>query len=94
MAKRTSKSLKASQIIFKEQWRYYNSGGQWLEYVEDRRGEDLLVQAKLEDIVPGETYYFRQVYKPNHFHPTVFDPSVQWESVKELVNTGNIWRLK
>lgn len=94
MAKKTSKNSQASQILFKEQWRYYNSGGQWLEYVEDRKGDDLLEPAPLEEIVPGEQYYMQQVFKPEHFHPTTFHHTVSWDSIKEIHKTGRIWRLK
>lgn len=92
MARKTSKNSKASQILFKEQWRYFNGGGQWLEYVEDMRGEDLLEKVPLDEIVPGEKYYMQQISKPNHFHPTVFDPIVSWSTIKEL--QPRVWRRK
>jgi hypothetical protein len=92
MARKTSKSLNASQILFKEQWRYFNGGGRWLEYVEDVRGDNLLEKVPLEEIVPGEQYYMQQKAKPNHFHPTVFDPIVNWSTIEEL--QPRVWRRK
>jgi hypothetical protein len=82
------------QILFKENWRYYNNGGAWLEYVEDRSGEGLLEQVKLEDIKPGQPYYMQQIYRKNEFHPTVFHQSVSWSSIEEIHKTGRIWKLK
>lgn len=64
-----------------------------MEYVEDRSGEGLLEQVKLEDIKPGQPYYMQQVNRKNEFHPTVFHPSVSWFSIEELHKTGRIWRL-
>lgn len=94
MRKKISKPSLPSQILFKEVWRRYNNGGQWLDYVEDISGDDLVEPTKLEDIVPGNTYYMRQVYKPTEFKPTVFDPSVSWSTIEELHKTGRIWKRK
>jgi hypothetical protein len=62
--------------------------------VVDAEGDDLVVPTKLEDIVPGKTYFMQQVYKPNEFKPTVFDPKVTWNTIEELYKTGRIWQLK
>ena len=70
-----------------------NSGGKVCEYVVDRSGDELLERPKLEEIEPGNLYYMQQVWKPNEFHPTVFDPSVNWTTIEELYKTGRIWRL-
>lgn len=93
MVKKRLKDSPHLQILFKEQWRYFNGGGQWLEYVEDRSGEDLLEPVPLDEIVPGQQYYMQQIFKPRHFHPTVFHHTVSWDSIKELHKTGRIWRL-
>lgn len=93
MAKKTYKNSPHLQILFKENWRKYNNGGAWLEYVEDKVGEGLLEPTKLEDIKPEHPYYMQQVTNPQHFHPTTFHPSVTWDSIKELHKTGRIWRL-
>jgi hypothetical protein len=82
------------QILFKENWRKINSGGQVCEFVIDVKGEGLLEPTKLEEIEPGNKYYMQQVWKPNEFHPTVFSHSVNWSTIEELFKTGRIWRLK
>lgn len=94
MRKKTLKPSPPSQILFKEVWRMYNNGGQWLDYVEDISGDELLEPVKLENIVPGKLYYMRQIYKPIEFKPTVFDPSVSWSTIEELYKTGRIWQRK
>lgn len=93
MAKKTYKNSPHLQILFRESWRQFNNGGQWLEYVEDNVGEDLLEPTKLEDIKPDKLYYMQQVTNKQHFHPTIFHPSVTWFSIQELHKTGRIWQL-
>lgn len=68
------------------------SGGQYLEYVVDRSGDNILEPA--QNIQPGKTYYMRQIWKPNEFRPTVFDASVNWSTIEEIHKTGRIWQLK
>jgi hypothetical protein len=80
-------------VIFKATWRPFNSGGKWLEFDKEREGEDLLEPLKLEDIKPNTLYYMQQVWKPNEFHPTYFDPAVSWDTIQELHKTGRLWRL-
>ena len=71
----------------------FNNGGQWLDYVEDSSGENLLEPTKLEEIQPNKRYYMQQVYRKNEFHPTVFHESVSWSTIEELHKTGRIWQL-
>lgn len=94
MARKILKSSQASQILFKENWRMLSGGGFWLDYVEDQKGDDLLVPVGLNEIVPGQQYYMQQVAKPNHFRPTVFHHTVKWESIVEIHKTGRIWKRK
>jgi len=70
-----------------------NGGSKICEYVVDRLGEKLLERPKIEEVEPGNMYYMQQVWKPNEFHPTVFDPSVKWTTIEEIYKTGRIWRL-
>lgn len=94
MARKKYKGSPHLQILFKEHWRQFNNGGMWLEYVEDKAGENLLTPTTLEDIKPGKLYYMQQVLNRQHFHPAIFDPVVEWNTIKELHNTGRIWQLK
>jgi len=93
MQRRISKHSQPSQILFKEHWRLLKGGGQYLEYTEDRWGNELLEPTKLEDIKPGQQYYMQSIWKPAEFFPTTFDPKVSWDSIKELHRTGRIWQL-
>lgn len=93
MARKTSKPLPHSQVIYKEYWKPLPGGGQLLEYVVDRSGDGLLERTQLSDIKPNKTYYMQAVYKTNEFRPTTFDPKVEWRTIEELFKTGRIWQL-
>ncbi len=91
MARKTLKTLPPSQTLYKEHWKMLNSGGKMMEHVVDVKGDNLVRPAKLDEIVPGKQYYMQGIFKPTHFTPTVFDPAVSWDTIKELHNTGRIW---
>jgi hypothetical protein len=62
-----------------------------MEHVIDKEGPDLVRLAKAEEVVPGKQYYMQAVFKPTHFTPTVFDPSVSWESIMEFIRAKKIY---
>ena len=93
MARKTSKHLPHSQVIYKEYWKLLPGGGQLLEYVIYKSGDGLLEKTQLSDIKPNKTYYMQDVYKINEFRPTTFDPSVEFRTIEELHKTGRIWQL-
>lgn len=67
------------------------TGGKLMEYIVDTEGEELVRPAAIEEIVPGEPYYMRGIWKPYEFFPTVFHHKVSWDTIKELFNTGRIY---
>jgi hypothetical protein len=92
--KRSSSSSQKPQktlphSLYKETWRLFKGGGKYLEYEFDRL--DKLEPVPLEEIKPDTPYYMQQVWKPYEFYPTVFDPKVSWDTIKEL--QPRIWRL-
>lgn len=93
MARKTSKPLPHSQVIYKERWKPLPGGGQVLEYDIERSGDNILERVKIEDIQPNKTYYMQGALKPREFRPTTFDPKVEWRTIEELHKTGRIWRL-
>ena len=79
-----SKDFRNLQILFKEHWRLFNSGGQYLEYEYDRHGDGILRKALIDEIVPDKLFYFQQVWHKDEFYPVVFNPLVEWKTIKEL----------
>lgn len=94
MAQKTSKPLPHSQIIYKEHWKHLTGGGQLLEYVIEKSGDNILEKVKLDDIKPDKIYYMQNNLKPREFRPTTFDPRVEWKTIEAIHKTGRIWKLK
>jgi hypothetical protein len=74
-------------------WYPSKGGGKELKWVLAESGDNLLVPASEDDIIPDEEVYYIQDRKSStKFYLTSFDNRMDWDSVVELCNAKWIYK--